>query len=249
MNKYAAWHWDGSGPELARFGFKQVNQVNESVDLSIDAHAVRVAEFAEGLESGEHLVINCERYGNRNVIHAIRLAHAARAANPGVFIGVYVPQVNGDKWGICGRLPSPRDNMIAVQRTTEAIEQLAPWVDFWPVDMHFGESGTNTPVAFWDTTPQATQELIVTQRVAMLEPYGKPWWGVMSVSAVPDLAKPIGTIVNKDWLYAQAAWCRNKGADAVYVMVWDDARHKAEGTGRIANTPNITQTLASIGKL
>ena len=248
MNKYAAWHWDGAGPEPSALGYRQVNQVNESADLSVDGHALRVATMADGLESSSHLVINVEKYGANNVPVAVRLANAARVANPSVFIGAYVSQANGDKWGLCGRLQVPRDNMLAVEQVRTTLDQLAPWVDFWLVDMHFSEKN-DSAIEFWNTTARATQEIIVTQRVAMLEAYDKPWWGVMNVMAVPSRDKGRATFAGSEWVYEQAAWCRAKGADAVYVMVWDDARKKAEGVGRVACTPEIQKTLANIGKL
>ena len=257
MNKYAVWYWDGIGPLPEKFGYKTLNMVSESQDYDLDAHALRVATMADGLESGEHLVINVEHYGRSNVVHAIRLIHAARVANPSIFIGVYVTQANGDPWGLCGKLPTPKDNALAISVTNEALEQLAPWVDFWCVDLYTGETTEGQPIRFFDRAnpatldidQDATWEVIAATRVAMLERFNKPWMGFMAVTAISGTPKARATTIDKNRLYARAAWCRNKGADSIAVLVWDDARKKSAGTGAVANTPDIQQALNAIGKL
>ena len=257
MNKYAVWYWDGIGPRPEKLGYKALNMVSESADFDLDAHALRVTTMADGLESGESLVINVEHYGRNNVVHAIRLVHAARVANPSIFIGVYVTQANGDPWGLCGKLQTPKDNALVVGVTNEALEQLAPWVDFWCVDLYSGETTDGQPMRFFDRgnaatiniDQDATWEVVAATRVAMLERFNKPWMGFMAVTTISGSAKNRATVIDKNRLYARAAWCKSKGADSIAVLVWDDARKKSSGTGAVANTPDIQQALAAIGNL
>lgn len=257
MNKYAVWYWDGIGPQPEKLGYKALNMVSESADLNLDAHALRVATMADGLESGESLVINVEHYGRSNVVNAIRLINAARVANPSIFIGVYVTQANGDHWGLCGKLPTPKDNALAVSVTNEALEQLAPWVDFWCVDLYAAETTDDQPMRFFDRAnpatidvdQDATWEVLAATRVAMLERFGKPWMGFMAVTVISSTNKPRASIIDKNRLYARASWCKHKGADSLAILVWDDSRKKADGTGAVANSPDIQQALSAIGKL
>lgn len=249
MKKLAIWYWEGDGPTPTSLGYRQANMVSESPDRSFADHRRRAEEMARNLDAGDHLIINCEQYGKDNAVNAIGLVSAVRSVNRGVYIGAYVPQANGDRWGICAKIDNPRDNALACQSVTETLDQLAPWVDFWCVDCFEAENSKGDPITFSGMTPEATSELIRATRVAMLESYSKPWWGFCGATVVPGKRRDRNVVLPPDRFRQVAHWCRLRGADALLAMVWDDSRKAKEGTGVVAPSAAIIKDLRLAAQL
>lgn len=249
MKKLSIWKWDGIGLPPDKYGFQPVNFIAEGNALTVDDQIVRIADTVAGLGMLESVLVNCEKWGKLNLVNAIRCAIAARSANDFANVGIYLPQVNGDKWAICGKVASVKDHATAIQHVNDTIRALSPHVDFWPVDLFDSDNDDGTPIQFNGLTPDSTWEVIATRRVSMLEHTDKPWWGIIGVKSIPGKDATTSRALTADQLYARAQWCRDNGAEACVVMVWDDARKKHQGVGSVALTPEIDRALKNIAQL
>jgi len=257
MDKHAAWYWDGDGPQPQACRFKQLNMVAESPDLDPLSQAARVAAMADGLNTMEPMIVNCEEYGQKNVAVAIQCLNAARIANDTGRYGAYVTQANGDRWGICGKFMDPKENYRCIEQVYNAVRSLDPWVDFWCLDLFEAEMTlptdpqTDYPLCFGTTDTDATWEIIAQTRLGLVRHTGKPWWAVFGVKAIPGVDKPVGTTVDAERLYNRALWAKSNGAEAVCVLAWDEARYKHQNSqnGKVVASTEIIRALNAIGKL
>lgn len=256
MKKLSAWYFDGPGPSPDSLGFTALSLVGESEDLVLEKQVAAVTAAAAALPAGGMLVVNAERYKDGNIAAAVACLEAAHKANPAGLYSAYVPQLGGERWGICGKQSDPAVNARAVAAVLAVAEKLAPFVDFWCVDMFRANStidaNTDAPMQFYNTTPDATWEIVAATRVALLARFAKPWVGMIGVKSIPGTAKQRADELDAQVVLHDARWCEGKGAAGVCVMVWDDAKKNAEGaggTGTVAVTANINKALALVGRL